>query len=241
MAGVVSIDRVRGFSNSQLGVSGMRMVLSPPCCGSDHPPGSARGPARRPTPPGPEAVHRKGKSADARRSHAQVHRRGRLPGDRRLPADPDLDRQILSKYNKNIGDFFKGGGKLPWWVGGISAFMAGFSAWMFTGGAGVVYEGGPIGMLALCTGLLGTLFGWLVFARLWRRARVTSMFEYVSHPLQPADPADALLVLPAVQPVLLQHRAAGHRDLYHRRAGGESGGAVRSGCPGTCRFTPSSW
>ncbi|HUU26429.1 MAG TPA: hypothetical protein VM123_01330 [archaeon] len=87
---------------------------------------------------------------------------------------------FFSGYNKNIADFFKGGSKLPWWVGGISSFMAGFSAWMFTGGAGVVYQEGPKGMLALCTGLFGTFFGYLLFAKRWRRARVTSMFEYVS-------------------------------------------------------------
>ncbi|MFC1614358.1 hypothetical protein ACFL5K_03590 [Gemmatimonadota bacterium] len=88
--------------------------------------------------------------------------------------------KFFSGYNRDIGDFFKGGSKLPWWVGGISSFMAGFSAWMFTGGAGVVYEAGPIGMLALCTGVFGTLFGYLLFAKRWRRTRVTSMFEYVS-------------------------------------------------------------
>jgi solute:Na+ symporter, SSS family len=88
--------------------------------------------------------------------------------------------KFFARYNKNIADFFKGGSKLPWWVGGISAFMAGFSAWMFTGGAGVVYERGPVGVLALCTGLLGTFFGFLLFAKRWRRTRVTSMFEYVS-------------------------------------------------------------
>jgi len=88
--------------------------------------------------------------------------------------------KFFSGYNRNMEDFFKGGSKLPWWVGGISAFMAGFSAWMFTGGAGVVYELGLTGVLALCTGLLGTFAGYLLFAKRWRRSRVTSMFEYVS-------------------------------------------------------------
>ncbi|MBN2290570.1 MAG: hypothetical protein JXQ83_14645 [Candidatus Glassbacteria bacterium] len=88
--------------------------------------------------------------------------------------------RFFAGYNRDIKDFFKGGSKLPWWVGGISSFMAGFSAWMFTGGAGVVYEAGPTGMLALCTGVFGTLFGYLFFAKRWRRTRVTSMFEYVS-------------------------------------------------------------
>ena len=88
--------------------------------------------------------------------------------------------KFFAGYNRDIQDFFKGGGKLPWWVGGISSFMAGFSAWMFTGGAGVVYEAGLTGMLALCTGVFGTLFGYLLFAKRWRRTRVTSMFEYVS-------------------------------------------------------------
>ena len=89
--------------------------------------------------------------------------------------------RFFANYNRDIKDFFKGGGKLPWWVGGISSFMAGFSAWMFTGGAGVVYERGPLGMLALCTGLFGTFFGFLIFAKRWRRSRVTSMFEFVSN------------------------------------------------------------
>ena len=88
--------------------------------------------------------------------------------------------KFFSNYNRNIQDFFKGGGKLPWWVGGISSFMAGFSAWMFTGGAGVVYENGILGVFVLCTGVLGTFVGWLLFAKRWRRSRVTSMFEFVS-------------------------------------------------------------
>ncbi len=88
--------------------------------------------------------------------------------------------KYFSHFNKDMEDFFRGGSKLSWWIGGISAFMAGFSAWMFTGGAGVVYETGPVGILALCTGLMGTFVGYLVFAKRWRRARVTSLFEYVS-------------------------------------------------------------
>ncbi|MEA2063552.1 MAG: hypothetical protein U9P14_07650 [Gemmatimonadota bacterium] len=87
---------------------------------------------------------------------------------------------FFSKYNRDIQDFFKGGSKLPWWVGGISAFMAGFSAWIFTGGAGVVYERGILGSLFLCNGVLGTYIAWLFLAKRWRRTRVTSMFEFVS-------------------------------------------------------------
>jgi len=87
---------------------------------------------------------------------------------------------FFSSYNRNIQDFFKGGSKLPWWVGGISAFMAGFSAWIFTGGAGVVYENGLLGVFFLCTGIFGTFIGWLLFAKRWRRTRVTSIFEFVS-------------------------------------------------------------
>ncbi len=88
--------------------------------------------------------------------------------------------KYFSRFNKDMEDFFRGGSQLTWWIGGISAFMAGFSAWMFTGGAGVVYENGPVGILALCTGLLGTFVGYLIFAKRWRRARVTSLFQYVS-------------------------------------------------------------
>jgi len=33
----------------------------------------------------------------------------------------------VTKFNRNADDFFKGGGKIPWWISGLSTFVAGFS------------------------------------------------------------------------------------------------------------------
>ncbi|HEX9007050.1 MAG TPA: transporter, partial [Bacteroidota bacterium] len=46
----------------------------------------------------------------------------------------------VTRFNKNTDDFFKGGGKIPWWISGLSTFVAGFSAFMFVGAAGYTYR-----------------------------------------------------------------------------------------------------
>ena len=42
----------------------------------------------------------------------------------------------------NVSDFFTAGGKMPWWLSGISHHMSGYSAVMFTGYAGIAYTYG---------------------------------------------------------------------------------------------------
>ena len=39
----------------------------------------------------------------------------------------------------NVSDFFTAGGKMPWWLSGISHHMSGYSAVMFAGYAGIAY------------------------------------------------------------------------------------------------------
>src|SRR2546422_904750 len=40
----------------------------------------------------------------------------------------------------NVSDFFTAGGKMPWWLSGISHHMSGYSAVMFTGYAAIAYQ-----------------------------------------------------------------------------------------------------
>src|SRR5258706_2626290 len=40
------------------------------------------------------------------------------------------------RFNRGAAEYFKGGNRIPWLVAGLSCFMAGFSAWTFTGAAG---------------------------------------------------------------------------------------------------------
>ena len=43
---------------------------------------------------------------------------------------------------RKSGDFFVGGGKLPWWIGGISHHVGGYSAVIFTAWAMYNYRDG---------------------------------------------------------------------------------------------------
>jgi solute:Na+ symporter, SSS family len=86
----------------------------------------------------------------------------------------------LARFNKTVDDFFKGGGKIPWWFSGLSTFVAGFSAFMFVGAAGYTYKHG-VGAIVLFTGAVwGYIMGYFVYARLWRRSRLSSPMEFLT-------------------------------------------------------------
>lgn len=86
----------------------------------------------------------------------------------------------VTRFNKNADDFFKGGGKIPWWISGLSTFVAGFSAFMFVGAAGYTYRKG-IGSAALFTSAFwGYGLGYLVYATRWKRARLSSPMEFLT-------------------------------------------------------------
>ena len=40
---------------------------------------------------------------------------------------------MFSGKSENPSEYFRGGGKMLWWMTGASAFMVQFSAWTFTG------------------------------------------------------------------------------------------------------------
>lgn len=42
---------------------------------------------------------------------------------------------LFSGKSNTPSNYFRGGGKLLWWMTGASAFMVQFSAWTFTGAA----------------------------------------------------------------------------------------------------------
>jgi len=83
------------------------------------------------------------------------------------------------RFMKGAADYFKAANKLTWWIGGFSSFMAAFSVWMFTGGAGIVYREGLTGAIALGLPGVAIFTGYLLFARLWRRSRVTTIMGYI--------------------------------------------------------------
>ena len=46
------------------------------------------------------------------------------------------------KYMKGLKDYFSGGNKIPWWLSGISFYMASFSAFSFISFSALAYKFG---------------------------------------------------------------------------------------------------
>jgi SSS family transporter len=84
-----------------------------------------------------------------------------------------------ARFNKNASDYFRGANRIPWLVAGLSSFMSGFSAWTFTGAAGLAYQHGLIAILLYLGNALTFLLGYWVFAVRWRRARISTVMEYL--------------------------------------------------------------
>lgn len=92
----------------------------------------------------------------------------------------------VMRFNRGAAEYFRGGNRIPWLVAGLSCFMSGFSAWTFTGAAGVAYRSG-IAVIGLYIGnALSFLLGYFVFAQRWRRSRVTTVMEYLTGRFDPS-------------------------------------------------------
>ena len=87
---------------------------------------------------------------------------------------------IFSKLMKGGSDFFVGGRRILWWIAGISLYMTLFSAWTFTGAASFTYNTGWFGVITFATWPLALFIGFILTARRWRRARISTPVEYVT-------------------------------------------------------------
>jgi SSS family transporter len=83
------------------------------------------------------------------------------------------------RFNRGASDYFKGGSRIHWLAAGLSSFMSGFSAWTFTGAAGLAYEHGLVAVLLYVGNACTFLLGYFVFAQRWRRARIGTVMEYL--------------------------------------------------------------
>ncbi len=92
----------------------------------------------------------------------------------------------VMRFNRGAAEYFRGGSRVPWLVAGLSCFMSGFSAWTFTGAAGVAYRAGIAATGLYIGNALSFLLGFFVFATRWRRSRITTVMEYLSARFNPA-------------------------------------------------------
>jgi SSS family transporter len=83
------------------------------------------------------------------------------------------------RFNRGASDYFKGGSRIHWLAAGLSSFMSGFSAWTFTGAAGLAYQHGLVAILLYVGNACTFLLGYFLLARRWRRARIGTVMEYL--------------------------------------------------------------
>ena len=84
----------------------------------------------------------------------------------------------------DVGDYFTAGGRMPWWLAGISHHMSGYSAVMFTGYAGISYQYGFTSYATWAFPIaIGVGLGAKLFAprlnRMRARLHVSSPLEYL--------------------------------------------------------------
>ncbi len=82
------------------------------------------------------------------------------------------------RINKGGREYFAGGSMIPWWVSGMTLYMANFSAWSFTGAAGFIYTTGWFPLFWFGSGAFAYVAGTLLTAKRWRRTRAISPVEY---------------------------------------------------------------
>ena len=85
-----------------------------------------------------------------------------------------------ARKNKNTDDYFKGGGKIPWFLAGVSNWVSGFSAFMFVAAAGFTYRNGLGAAIIFTSATWAYLVGAFYFASRWRRARINSPLEFLT-------------------------------------------------------------
>lgn len=88
---------------------------------------------------------------------------------------------------QDTSEYFRGGSKMAWWMVGASAFMGAFSAWTFTGAAGLAYDHGLVVIILYWANSLGFLLNWTYFARACRNTRAITALEAVRARLGPVN------------------------------------------------------
>ena len=91
----------------------------------------------------------------------------------------------VARFNKLTGDYFKGGGRIPWVLSAISLFVSGFSAFMFVGAAGYTYRNGAAAFALFTLACPAYLLGYFVYGRLWRRSRIDTPMQFLNRRYSP--------------------------------------------------------
>jgi SSS family transporter len=86
---------------------------------------------------------------------------------------------MYRNFTTSTSDYFRGGGKMLWWMVGATAFMTQFSAWTFTGAAGRAFSDGFVIVILFLANAFGYLMNYLYFAPKFRQLRVITGIEAI--------------------------------------------------------------
>ncbi|AWV97128.1 sodium:solute symporter family transporter [Arcticibacterium luteifluviistationis] len=95
---------------------------------------------------------------------------------------------VFSRMASNsTSDYFRGGGRMLWWMVGSTAFMAQFSAVTFTGAAGKAFADGFAISLVYIGNTFAFFCGWAYFAHRFRQMRVDTPTQGVKRRFGPKN------------------------------------------------------
>jgi SSS family solute:Na+ symporter len=86
---------------------------------------------------------------------------------------------VFKRLNVGGTDYFAGGRKMNWWLLGASSFVSNFSAWAFTGAAGMAYSYGVLVFSITMLNVVGFLISYFWFAGKFRRLRLVTAMDAV--------------------------------------------------------------
>jgi SSS family transporter len=85
----------------------------------------------------------------------------------------------FKSFSTSTSDYFRGGGKMLWWMVGATAFMTQFSAWTFTGAAGKAFTDGFAVVVLFLANAFGYFLNYVYFAPKFRQLRVVTAIEAI--------------------------------------------------------------
>ncbi|SNS91144.1 sodium:solute symporter family transporter [Tropicimonas sediminicola] len=94
---------------------------------------------------------------------------------------------LFSGKSNNPSNYFRGGGKLLWWMTGASAFMVQFSAWTFTGAAGKAYNDGLAVAVIFIGNSIGYFVSFLLVAEMFRQTRCITPVDAIRRRYGPVN------------------------------------------------------
>ncbi len=83
------------------------------------------------------------------------------------------------KYIREARDYFAAGAAVPWWLSGVSLWMASFSATFFVIYSQIAFKYGLVAMVIAWAGVPAMITARLFFAYRWRRARVITPLGFM--------------------------------------------------------------